>query len=320
MSEHAQPPTSPEPYPDLVGALMLTLFAMLAAALVGVAFIGLGTLAAVGVGQAIGVGAVATIAARRVPEPQTERLGLRGFEPRMLPLILCLIPAVLVASELDNIAWELSDHDAEAVAEELAASDAESESGENGALEKAAEEPRPSLIDFEDPMSVMQATIVIVGISPVVEEFLFRGVIQQGLVARLGFVRGLSLVALLWTLLRPAPITDIPRLIAAGIASFLLGWGLGIVRIATGSVLASILLASSWSAIGLAALALEGRFDLVGMNVEGSHLPIPILVASLALVAWSGHTLYHEARIAADRPFAGSHDPATAHPHDGHGD
>ena len=82
-----------------------------------------------------------------------------------------------------------------------------------------------------------------VGISPIVEEFLFRGVIQQGLVQRLGLIRGVTMVALLWTLLRPAPIAGFTRFVAAAIASFALGWALGIVRIASRSILGSILLA-----------------------------------------------------------------------------
>ena len=51
------------PYPSVVSALMLTLLAILAAGFTGVAFIDFGLLAAVGIGQAIGIGAVATMGA-----------------------------------------------------------------------------------------------------------------------------------------------------------------------------------------------------------------------------------------------------------------
>jgi membrane protease YdiL (CAAX protease family) len=152
------------------------------------------------------------------------------------------------------------------------------------------------LIDPNDPWSLLQAIVVMVGISPVVEEFLFRGVIQQGLVERMGLLRGITTVALLWTLLRPAPLTGFVRFMMAAVASFALGWALGIVRIATGSILGSVLLSSAWAAIGLASLSFEGRLDLPGMNVEGTHLPWSVTLASLVLVAWAGRALYEEAR------------------------
>ena len=97
------------PYPDVRSAFTLTLLAMLAAAFTGVAFIDFGLLAAVGIGQAIGVGAVATMGAKRVAEPQAERLGLRVLDLKSVPAILCLAPAVLLVSELDNFAADWSD-------------------------------------------------------------------------------------------------------------------------------------------------------------------------------------------------------------------
>ena len=74
MPRPGSPPNGP--YPSVGSALMLTLLAILAAGFTGVAFIDFGLLAAVGIGQAIGIGAVATMGAKRVPEPQAERLGL----------------------------------------------------------------------------------------------------------------------------------------------------------------------------------------------------------------------------------------------------
>jgi hypothetical protein len=314
-----QPENDPnQPYPDVRGAFTLTLLAMLAAAFTGVAFIDFGLLAAVGIGQAIGVGAVATMGAKRVPEPQAERLGLRALDSKSIPAILCLAPAVLLVSELDNFAadWSGSASPTEISAEQpdrdgfdlddsfdRESTEAELETdytpgtqedqqGEGGGTD--FELPAP-LINSDDPWSLLSAFIVMVGISPVVEEFLFRGVIQQGLVQRLGLLRGVTMVALLWTLLRPAPIAGFTRFLAAAIASFGLGWALGIVRIATRSILGSILLAAIWAAIGLASVALEGRMRLPGMNIEGTHLPWSVTIASALLVAWAGWTIYQEA-------------------------
>ncbi len=362
-----------EPYPDVRGAFMLTLFAMLAAAFTGVFFIDFGVLAAVGVGQAIGVGAVATMAAQRVPEPQAKRLGLRALDPAMVPAILCLVPAILLVSEVDNYARDwFGDGRADSATELLVPTqpdmdagkdqDFSDASGATGGADRGAQGNaigqgvdrdsgqsfgRESLYDYErrfdsvgepgdgydesngrasdgsrssspapgtnasetelnakkifdpdDPFSLLQAFIVMVGISPIVEEFLFRGVIQQGMIARLGLLRGISMAALMWTLLRPAPITTAGRFIVAAVASFALGWALGVVRVASGSVLGPILLAALWSAVGLGSLAFEGSMDLPGMNVNGTHLPIGVTLASLALVAWAGSSLFREAEEA----------------------
>jgi hypothetical protein len=102
---------SNQPYPDIRSALTLTLLAMLAAAFTSFAFIDFGLLAAVGIGQAIGVGAVATMGAQRVAEPQAVRLGLRALDWKDVPAIMCLAPAILLVSELDNVAadWAGSD-------------------------------------------------------------------------------------------------------------------------------------------------------------------------------------------------------------------
>lgn len=311
---------SGQPYPDVRGAFTLTLLAMLAAAFTGVAFIDFGLLAAVGIGQAIGVGAVATMGAKRVAEPQAERLGLRALDLSSVPAILCLAPAILLVSELDNFAadWSGTTNGIEITAERPEGVDYEAsspfeagyedpEAGAARELPRAEDplqeqdgaedaEPSVSLIDFDDPWSLLSAFIVLVGISPVVEEFLFRGVIQQGLVQRLGLLRGVTMVALLWTLLRPAPITGFTRFFAAAIASFGLGWALGIVRIATRSILGSILLAAIWAAIGLGSIALEGRVELPGMNIEGTHLPWSVTLASALLVGWAARAVYQEAK------------------------
>jgi hypothetical protein len=255
---------------------------------------------------------VATIGAKRVAEPQAERLGLRPLDIKSVPTILCLAPAILLASEFDNFAadWSGTPSPIE-VSAERPTTDAFDEEpldsafgmdsiretqggqeGEDGGPESGVLTP---LINPDDPWSLLSAFIVMVGISPVVEEFLFRGVIQQGLVQRLGLLRGVTMVALLWTLLRPAPIAGFTRFFAAAIASFGLGWALGIVRIATRSILGSILLAAVWATIGLGAVALEGRMELPGMNIEGTHLPWSVTIASALLVGWAGWTIYQQA-------------------------
>jgi membrane protease YdiL (CAAX protease family) len=295
------------PYPDLRSAFMLTIFAMLAAGFTGIAFIDFGILAAVGIGQAIGVGAVATMGAQRVAEPQAQRIGLRALDIKLIPTILCLAPAILLVSELDNFAadWSADSASVQEIARGEDGISVDDYDANNSDAEFDRPEPdkdtsttdvKSRLVDPDDPWSLLSAFVVMVGIAPVVEEFLFRGVIQQGLVARMGLLRGVTMVAILWTLLRPAPITGISRFLAAAAASFGLGWALGMVRIASGSILGSILLAASWATIGLGAIALEGRIDLPGMNIEDTHLPVLVTLASLFIVGWAGLEIFREAQ------------------------
>lgn len=329
------------PFPSVGVAFLLTFGAIVAGGLVGLLFIELGPLAAEGIGTAIGIGGVATFAARRVAEPQGARIGLVALDWRSCFLILCLVPAVLIASELDNFAYDWSPTEqatsAAATSNEAAATSAASDDptatqvatrGETGTPEAAAtatnapapdeavaqpdasaaadpigttrstaEEPEAPdlLIDPNDPFSLMAGLIVAVGIAPVIHEFLFRGVLQQGLVTQLGLARGVTLTALLWTMLRPVPSASPARFVAAFVAWFAMGWLLGMVRIATGSILGSILLASLWASVGFASLALAGRVEVPGMNVDGTHLPLAVTIASVAIVTWAGMKVLEKA-------------------------
>ncbi|MEZ4334090.1 MAG: hypothetical protein R3F35_20260 [Myxococcota bacterium] len=60
-----------------------------------------------------------------------------------------------------------------------------------------------------------------------------------------------------------------------------------------------MLLASLWSAVRLASLALTDRHPIPGMNIDGTHLPIVVTVASAMLVGWGGARRVHAlARLA----------------------
>lgn len=292
-------PDGAAPFPDVRTALLLTIGASVAGGVIGVLFIDLGLLAAQGLGTAIGIGGVATFAARRVAEPQATRIGFAPVAWRAWPMILCLVPAVLIASELDNFAYDASpekETHAASPAERQAASPPVGESEKPGA-EVTAEEPVPiePLIDPKNPFGLMEGFIVFVGITPVVHEFLFRGVLQQGIVSQIGLTRGITITALLSTLLRLPYSPTIARFIAAYLVSFAMSWLLGLVRATTGSILGSILLASLWAAVGFAALALEGRMALPGINVEGTHLPVAVTLASVLIVAWAAQKVHAEA-------------------------
>ncbi len=283
------------PYPDPRSAFALTFLAVIATALVGVFFFGLGPLAAVGIGQAIAVGTIASQAARRVAEPQAERIGLRAFEPGALPVLLCLTPAVLLASELDNWASDWSRVEPSGTAAVESTLDATGEEAPAISEETDADPEAAPILDPDDPWAVAQAFVIYVGIAPVVEEFFFRGVLQQSLVLRLGLLRGVAFVALLSSLFHLPATLDLLRFGFGLVSAFGMGCLLGLARVATGSILGSIVLASSWAAVGIASFALEDRLPLPGLNVDGTHLPVLVALGSAALVAWAAHTIHREA-------------------------
>lgn len=192
-------------------------------------------LAAIGIAQALGVGLVATLAARSVPEPRAERLGLRGFAPGLLPWMLLLAPLALVVARLDAALEGL-------LPELPAAEEAASAAAELAALDPSA------------PLHWLELALVAVGLSPVVEEFLYRGVLQQGLVARLGRAGGVACTAVLFALAHVQPWLPSSGLLAAFLAATLLGAVLGVVRLAGGSLLAPILVHAAYNAVALGAL------------------------------------------------------------------
>jgi membrane protease YdiL (CAAX protease family) len=315
-------PDPNDPYPSVRAAFALTLMALVASFFTTVALFEFGALAAYGVGRAVGVGAIASMAAQRVAEPQAARLGLRRLEWEAIPLILCLIPTILLMSEIDNYAFDYAgdepsllesleglnaEHSAVGTEDsDTPASGSEPESSAQALIneyESNSEGPTatgqdgpPRMIDPEDPASMIQGFIVMVGIIPIVDCFLFFGVIQQGLIRRMGLVRGALIAGLFWMLMRDVPVLGMTRFLIGSVALLGLGWLLGVVRVATGSILAPILLASAWAAVGFFSLASQGVIDVEGMNVDGTHLPVLVTIASAVMVAWAGSTMFQEAQ------------------------
>jgi membrane protease YdiL (CAAX protease family) len=359
-----------QPYPGLGASFLLILVAIFASVFTGVAFFGLGALAAYGIGRAIGVGAVASLAAQRVGEPQAQRLGLRRLEPEAIPVILCLVPAMLLLSELDNHAYDwagdepdvlerLEQQRAEtaaredadggelavpmplevpATAEAPAAGDrvpevaydeegrrvdgadpAPSATGESGDGALGVEdgqvaEDLEEIFDADDPFSLLQAFVVMVGIIPIVDCFLVFGVIQQGLVRRLGAHRGIAFAALFWMLLRPVPLMGTTQFLVVSVGTLGLGGLLGLVRLATASIAGPMLLASGWAAVQFVALATTETMPLPGLNVPGTHLPLLVLAGSLVTVVWGALTLLREAEpLLAEPPVAASSNRRSTH-------
>jgi len=266
MSEPAQP----DHFPGALSAFVITVAAIFLAAFVITLFGLQPDIGALGVGEAIGLGLVGTLAARRVPPPQPERLGLRGFDPHLLGYLVLLLPIVILVSELDNVIRALVP---------LPLPPDTTEASE--ALEAAG--AFPGSLSLYDKV---QTAIVVVGIAPVVEEWLFRGVIQQGVVAQLGRFQGVLLAAALFAVVHTAPSLGGQTLLSPLLGSLVLGLVFGALRLASGSILAPILLSAGINAVGLIALAFDQELPIAGFNAPGSHTGFAVLAVSVTAVAF----------------------------------
>jgi len=254
------------PVPSPLGASILTLLAW-AIAISGWMLLlpDAGPAFSLAVGLCLGFGGVGTIAARSVPPPAELRLGLRGLALRFALPIALVLPAVVLASELDNLVRPLFP--------ELPLPEA----GEGTALDP--EVARLAALEF---------VITLVLLRPVLEEFFFRGVVQQGLVAHLGFPAGLLQTAILsglasgGLLLVAGPDRAASAAAQGAFAALLLGT----LRQGSGSLLAPILAAVLMQSTGVAAVAAGERFPIQGFTgPSGEHTPLAILAACAAPVA-----------------------------------
>jgi membrane protease YdiL (CAAX protease family) len=169
--------SKPPPYPGLLQALLLAVLGWLLAGLAAAAAADLVTpTAALGIGTVLGFGAAGALGATHVPPPHAERLGLRGLRLAQLPPLLLMVPLALLASEIDNTMRAFfPPPDAQQLAQQV--------------LQR---------VTSHGDLALVESLVVVVGLVPVVEEWFFRGVLQQGLVARLGKGAGVFLCALLF--------------------------------------------------------------------------------------------------------------------------
>ena len=267
MSEAA--PGSP-PSPSPLGAITLTGLAWSVMVLVTVlATPATGGTLGLALGTALGLGGAGTLAARAISAPAERRIGLCGFAPRVLLPMLLLVPSVLLASELDN--W---------IARLLP-----------GADPAAQGEPAP------DGLATLELVLFSVLLRPVLEEFFFRGVVQQGVVAALGPGRGVVLAALLFALVRASfGLGDAYRVLTLGAQALCDGLLLGGLRLASGSILPGIALQMLAGAVGFGALAAKEWLPIPGFNGGGDHTPVAWLAPAALSVAAGLALLLRDAR------------------------
>jgi membrane protease YdiL (CAAX protease family) len=256
--------TTLRPFPSPLQAALLTLMAsFLAGGVALAASESLSPTAAIGLGTVVGFCAAGALGAASIPPPHGERVGLRGLALRHLPALLLLLPVALLASEVDNVAKALF------------------VPPDTGALDQAALEKLPTRTE----LALVETAIVAVGLVPLVEEWFFRGIVQQGLVATAGPVLGVFWTALLFALGHGAPGASWQAWVAMVAQAFVLGGVLGFARHATGSVLAPVLVHCGVNALGVLSLAAPGLISIPGYDASGAHTPAAWLVPSAIAVA-----------------------------------
>jgi len=264
---------TPGPFPTALGAVAVTGLAWALMVIVtGLAAPGVGITFALALGSAAGLGGIGTVAARNVPPPTDRRLGLVGFAPELVLPVLLLVPHVLLVSELDN--W---------VAAAFPPPTAGTES---------ADVPL-------DGLFAVELVLYLALLRPVVEEFFFRGVVQQGTVETLGARRGVLLTALLFALFRTTfGVSSLPQALSLVAQGFCEGLLLGGLRLASGSIAPGMILSMLAAGSGLFAIATQESLPIPGFNDGSGHTPLVWLVpAALSVAAgvawlWRAHQRY----------------------------
>jgi membrane protease YdiL (CAAX protease family) len=270
-------------FPGPLAALGLIVAAYMTALSLVTLLVGMGIdfVAALGIGTAIGVGSVATLAALRVPEPHSERMGLHGFDWRLVVPLLALLPSTIVISELDN--WHRVIFPPPPEAAEMRAQ-----------LEE--------LLRVDSVYAGLQTFVVAVGILPVIEGFFFFGVILQGLVARLGRARGVLVTGIFYSLVH-MPVAGAPGDAVVPLSSALvLGLIFALARLGSGSILAPIVLSALVEILRIAARALSEQLPIPGFNdTSAAHTPAALVIPSICSVLYGIWILRSRAMLAPER-------------------
>lgn len=264
MSERPVPRPGGTPFPGPLQASLLALLGVFVAQLIGFLMLDFTSpTTAAGIATVVGVGAAGLLGASHVPPPHAERLGLRRLRWPHAPALLLMLPIALLAAQLDPL-----------LAKWLPPPDA---------VERA--ERLREVLPTDERLALVETLVVAVGLAPVVEEWLFRGVIQQGLVAHLGPVAGVVTTALLFALGHGGSGLSGQSYLAVVAQIFAIGLAFGYVRHVTGSLLAAIALHAAVNALGVLLLHAGDAVALPGADPASAFLPGWLLGAAVVSVA-----------------------------------
>jgi membrane protease YdiL (CAAX protease family) len=221
---------------------------------------------ALGIAVTIGYGLVGRLALRDEARPWTAWVGLRPFSLSSLFSIVLLVPALLLAMEIEALVRL-----------------AFGRTGGVGVFEWVR-----GLITGASGLPLFGSVFLFVVLVPAVSEWFFRGVVQQGLVERLGRTRGVLLTALLYAVAVAGARAPASSWIAVAAAAFGLGLLLGGIRVTSGSVVASALLHGGFNLVGVVGWMVSASTPVPAFTAPGSSLPVAVLVpAALSVAAGS---------------------------------
>ena len=276
-----KPDQDVEMFPGPLAGSMLALTGLFLSSLIASIVAGTGIagnsplMVSMGIGYALGLGGIATLAARAVPPPHEVRLGLQNFDSNLIPAFLALLPCVFLISEFNlYLEWVLPP------------------SPEFIELRQEME----ALLKAESTFATLETVVVAVGIIPIVEGFFFFGVLQQGVVARMGRIQGMLLITVLYSMVH-FPASGAPGDSVVPLPTWLIvGALLSLIRLASGSILPVILVSSAFSMIHLAAQEEDPIFSMPAFNAPGTEIPSLVFWPSLMVVVWGISTLWKQAQ------------------------
>jgi membrane protease YdiL (CAAX protease family) len=265
-----------DPFAKLGDAFLLGLLAWLATQLVGSALLRpLGANLAAGAGLLSGVTLASALAFRALPRPLRQRLGLVVCSWRALAAVALLIPIAFAGSELEQLlrtAWPPPDLDAVA-------------------------RGRRAMLATDTPVRAAQSLAITVVLAPALEEWLFRGLLQPGLVARLGARRGILITSAYFGLWHGVLGLSFAAWLGAAATAFLYGIALGVVRQGSGSLLAAFLLHAGINGSALLGAALTQTLPIPVWNAPGTHVPLGVLLPALLAAALGLALAAREGRV-----------------------
>jgi len=237
----------------------------------------LDAVAAVTFALAIAYGLVGVLALPQVRRPWRARLGIVPMKPKYLLHVALLLPALFVGLELQAVVRLVAGR-----------------SGGVGIYVWNRE-----LVASWTPGSLIGVALLVVVVSPVLTEWFFRGVVQQGLVERLGPMRGLLLTSALTALPQAAPRDDPWVWLAVVLSVTCWGFVASMLRITTGSLVAPIVVHAGWNALWLAMVLRAESMPIPAFTVSGASLPVAIALPAALCVA-AGAVLQRRAWAARD--------------------
>ena len=256
--------TAQKAFPSLLSAILLTIVAFATTIVWHLVALDLVHPAVAGaLAIAAGPGLVGVLAVHQIQPPRGKRLGIRGFPPRFVLPIALLLPVIVVGMEVQAL-----------VRMAFAAP------GAAGVYEGI-----PGLINSDSASRLIISFFLFAVFFPVMVEWFFRGVVQQGLAERFGALNGILLTATFYALALTGLRSSLSTWVAMAITTF--GWGVvfGLLRTLTGSLLAPILLHAGLNFIWVLGIALSESAPVQAFTIPGKHVPIVPLIPSILSVA-----------------------------------